>query len=188
MDFISLGITAGAGLLSSIFGGSQRSRANRMERQNIRPVYTANRNIRQNLADAEYTATQGLPSRIYNNQLRQMQQGLTTGLRTLGRGGTSPYNVSSILSGYNRSISNLGAMDAQAQLQNRQQLYRARGAMADEESRAFNINQLQPYQQTRQEIASLRRAGDQNIFGGIGLIAQGAMTQFGTNTLENNRY
>src|SRR5690625_1061002 len=107
MDFISLGITAGAGLLSSIFGGSQRSRANRMERQNIRPVYTANRNIRQNLADAEYTATQGLPSRIYNNQLRQMQQGLTTGLRTLGRGGTSPYNVSSILSGYNRSISNL---------------------------------------------------------------------------------
>lgn len=169
-------IGIGSGIVSGLFGRSQRRRARRLERENVRPVYQPNSQIEQNLVEAQALARRGLPSQIYNNQLNQMQQGLATGLRTLNRGGVSPYNIASILSGYNRGLSNLNAMDAQAMEQNRRTLFSAREAMAGEERRAFEINQLNPYMQTAQEVARLRGAGDQNIFGGLGLIAQtGAM-------------
>lgn len=176
MALTGLAIGLGSGLVSGLFGLGQRSRARRLERNNIRPVYQPNSQIAQNLADAQQLARRGLPSQIYSNQLNQMQQGLATGLRGLGRGGVSPYNVATLLSGYNRGLSNLNAMDAQAMEQNRRTLFGARQAMAQEEARAFEINQLNPYLSTAQEVSRLRGAGDQNIFGGLGLMAQtGAM-------------
>lgn len=175
MALTSLLIGAGSGLMSSIFGVSQRVRARRLERNNIRPTYRPNSLIGQNLADAQAMARRGLPSEVYNAQLNQMEQGLSTGMRGLSRGATNAFNVARLLSGYNSNLMNLNAMDAQARMQNQRQLFGAREAMAGEQRRAFEINQLQPYQQTRQEIASLRRAGDQNIFGGLSLIGQTAM-------------
>lgn len=176
MAITGLAIGLGSGLVSSLFGLGQRSRARRLERNNIRPVYQPNSLIAQNLADAQQIARRGLPSQIYNNQLNQMQQGLATGMRGLSRGGVTPYNVATLLSGYNRGLSNLNAMDAQAQEQNRRTLFGARQAMAQEQSRAFEINQMNPYLTTAQEVSRLRGAGDQNIFGGLGLMAQtGAM-------------
>lgn len=175
---LGLAIGAGSGLLSIGRGLFQRRRARRLERNNIRPVYQPNARIAQNLADAQMMARRGLPSQVYTNQLNQMQQGLATGLRGIGRGGVNPYNVATILSGYNRGISNLNALDAQARDQNMRTLFGARQAMAQEDARAFEINQLNPYIQTAQQVASLRRGGDQNIFGGAGLIAQAGMMNY----------
>jgi len=172
---LGLAIGVGSGLISSIFGAGQRRRASRLERENIRPTYRPISLIGQNLADAQAIARRGLPSEVYNNQLNQMNQGLSTGMRGLSRGSANPFNIARLLSGYNSGLMNLNAMDAQARDRNMASLYRARESMAGEQRRAFEINQLQPYQQTRQEIASLRRAGDQNIFGGLSLIGQTAM-------------
>lgn len=171
-------IGLGSGLVSGLFGIGQKRRARRLERNNIRPVYQENSLIRQNLAEAELASRRGLPSQVYSNQLQQMQQGFSAGLRTLNRAGVNPYNVATMLSGYNRGLMNLNAMDAQAMEQNRRSLFSAREAMAGEQRRAFDINQMQPYQQTRQEVASLRRAGDQNLFGGLGLMAQTGMMSY----------
>lgn len=181
-------IGVGSGLASGIFGIGQRRRARRLERENIRPVYQPNSQIAQNLTDAQQMSRRGLPSQVYSNQLNQLQQGFSTGLRGLNRGGATPYNVATLLSGYNASIANLNSLDAQAREQNRRILFGAREAMAQEETRAFEINQLNPYLQTAQQVARLRGAGDQNIFGGLGLIAQTAMMRYGNNRSGMNQY
>lgn len=175
---IGTAIGIGSGLISGLFGLGQRRQARRLERNNIRPVYQENSLIRQNLAEAELMSRQGLPSQVYNNQLNQMNQGLSTGLRGLNRGRTTSYNVATILGGYNQGLMNLNAMDAQARVQNQRQLFGARREMAQEQARAFEINRMQPYQQTRQEVARLRGSGNQNIFGGISLLGQGVMMDY----------
>lgn len=174
-------ISTGGGLLSSIFGSSQRRRARRLERQNVFTPYQENTLLQQNLLDAERRRSIGLPMQVYNNQLSQLQFGLSTGLRSLSRGASTPFNVATLLGGYNRGIQNLNALDAQQMAQNEQQVRQARTSVAQDQRYAYNVNYLQPYMQTRQEIASLRGAGNQNIFGGLSLIGQSLFYGLGNN-------
>lgn len=169
---LALGASAGLGILQGI---SQRRQARELERNNPRPTYTPNSNIIRNQALAEQMSKVGLPSQVYNNQLNQLQQNFATGLRTIGTRGNVATNTNALVANANRAVSNLNAQDAQARLQGTQMLMNANTALANEQRQAFNVNQLQPYQQTRQDVASLRRAGTQNIFGSLGMIGQGAM-------------
>lgn len=172
LPLIGLGVSA----LGSVFTGiSQRRRARELERQNVRPVATADPNLAYNRQLALQQSRSGLPSQVYNNQLNQIQQNLGTGLRFLGQRGNLATNVNAMVRGTNQSTANLNAMDAQARLQGEQNLMRANTALAEENRYLFNVNQLTPYMQNAQNIASLRRAGTQNIAGGFGMLGQGAM-------------
>lgn len=169
---IALGVSA----LGSLFTGiSQRRKARELERQNVRPIATADPNLAYNRQLALQQARTGLPSQVYNNQLNQIQQNLGTGLRFLGQRGNLSTNVNSLVRTMNQSVANLNAMDAQARLQGVQNLMRANTALAEENRYLFNVNQLTPYMQTAQQVASLRSAGTQNIAGGFGMLGQGAM-------------
>ena len=169
---IALGVSA----LGSLFTGiSQRRKARELERQNVRPVATADPNLAYNRQLALQQARTGLPSQVYNNQLNQIQQNLGTGLRFLGQRGNLSTNINSLVRTMNQSVADLNAMDAQARLQGVQNLMRANTALAEENRYLFNVNQLTPYMQTAQQVASLRRAGIQNIAGGFGMLGQGAM-------------
>lgn len=169
-------IALGASVLGSVFQGArQRRQARELERQNVRPTYTPDTNILQNQAIAQQMARAGLPDQVYNNQMNQIQQGFSTGLRQLGSRSTTPINVNSLVRNQNQAVGNLNAADAQARQQWTGQLMQANQAVAQENRQAFNINQLQPYQQNAQNVASMRRAGTQNVFGGLGMLAQGAM-------------
>ena len=169
-------IALGASALGSIFTGiSQRRKARKLERQNVRPVATADPNLAYNRQLALQQARTGLPSQVYNNQLNQIQQNLGTGLRFLGQRGNLSTNVNSLVRTMNQSVANLNAMDAQARLQGVQNLMRANTALAEENRYLFNVNQLTPYMQTAQQVAALRSAGTQNIAGGFGMLGQGAM-------------
>ena len=186
---VALGISA----LGSIFTGiSQRRKARELERQNVRPVATADPNLAYNRQLALQQARTGLPSQVYNNQLNQIQQNLGTGLRFLGQRGNLSTNVNSLVRTMNQSVANLNAMDAQARLQGVQNLMRANTALAEENRYLFNVNQLTPYMQTAQQVAALRSAGTQNIAGGFGMLGQGAMmgvfnnSGFGTGKTSNS--
>lgn len=169
---VALGISA----LGSMFTGIlQRRKARELERQNVRPVATADPNLAYNRQLALQQARTGLPSQVYNNQLNQIQQNLGTGLRFLGQRGNLSTNVNSLVRTMNQSVANLNAMDAQARLQGVQNLMRANTALAEENRYLFNVNQLTPYMQTAQQVAALRSAGTQNIAGGFGMLGQGAM-------------
>jgi hypothetical protein len=172
---VGLGLNA-AGALGGIgFGIAQSAQARRLERNNPLPLTSVNNNILQNVALAEQMQRVGLPSQVYNNQLNQMNTGLTAGLRLAARqGGTA--SIASTLRGFNSGVSNLNAQDAQARQGNQRLLMQQRGVLANEQQRVFDWNKANPYLRTMQRVASLRNAGTQNIFGGVG-----ALSSMGTN-------
>lgn len=175
MAITSALIMAGSSILSSGFGLLQSAQARRLERENRRPQYQLDPSLQNNLALAQQQRRVGLPSQVYNNQLGLIQQSFATGLRTLNQRGNTSYNVNSMLRNANQSVGNLNAMDAQARQQGTQQVMNANSAIAQDRRYQFNVNQMQPYQQNAQNIAGMRRAGIQNTFGGLGMLAQGAM-------------
>ena len=183
---LALGVSAG---LSGLKGLFQNVQARKLERQNIRPNYQISGEVFQNQALAQQRMKEGLPAQVYNNQLGQMQQNFATGLRSLNSRGNTAYNVNSMLRNMNQGVANLNAQDANARQQGTQMLMNANSTLANERRQQFNINQLQPYQQNAQNIANMRRAGDQNMFGALNMLAQGAMMGTfgnGTSTARQN--
>lgn len=172
-------IGAGLGIANSLFGIGkgifQGSKANRLERNNIRPTATVNSNLVRNAGDASIAAQTGLADRVYNNALNQLNTGLNAGARQIGRmGGTA--SVASTLQAYNQGINNLAAQDQQAQIQNQNRLFGARTALANEQQRVWNWNEVGRYNEMAQRIANLRGAGQQNVFNGISTLS----TQLGS--------
>src|SRR5690606_22642216 len=102
------------------------------------------------------------------------QQNFATGLRQIGQRGNTAVNANSLVSGVNQSVQNLNALDAQARQQGTLNLMQANTALSNERRGIFQ-DRLNQYMFNAQNIASMRRAGTQNIFGGLGMLAQGAM-------------
>lgn len=166
--FSSFGKVAGA-LGGAVVGLLQRRKAARLERRNPLPLTSADPNIVNNVGLAEQMAQTGLSDRVYNNALTNLNTGLSAGTRAIGRmGGTS--SVASTLRAFNQGVNNLAAQDQAAQQSNQRLLMQQRGALAAENQRVFNWNKAQPYLAMQQRIASLRNAGNQNIFGGLGAL------------------
>lgn len=167
------------------YGIFQSIRAKQIEKQNVMPLASVNTNLLQNVGLAEQRSRTGLPSQVYNNNLMQLNQGLTSGLRQAGRmGGTS--SIASILRGYGSGIGNLNAQDAQAQRQAEGNLMNQRQTLANEQLRVFNWNKTNPYLRTAQQVASMRSAGTQNIFGGISLLSAQTADAGGTSTTQSS--
>lgn len=162
---------AGSALLGGVFGLSQLNRARKLEKNNILPIDRVNQNILQNQALARQQAQIGIASQQYNNILNQQQGNLATVLNTASRSGQN-INVGGLLRQANQATLNLNSQDAQARQQNQRLLMQQNQAVAQEEQRVFNWNKAQPYLRTAQQVASLRNAGTQNLFSGIGTVAQ----------------
>lgn len=180
LPIASLGVSVFGTALQGI---GQRRRARELEAQNPRPVFTPSAELRTNQILAQQQRQGGLPDEVYNNNLNQIQQGLSTGLRSINQRGNASTNANVMLSTLNRALGNLNAQDAQARQVGTQSLMNANRAVADEERYAYQQD-MNAYQQTRQDIASTRRAGTQNLFGALGLLGQGSMAGvFGGNGL-----
>ena len=175
LPFLPAIVTGVSALGSLLQGTQQRRQARQLERQNIRPVYNQSPALRQNQMIAQQMASVGLPDQVYNNQLNNIQQNLSTGLRQLGSRANTAFNVNSLVRSTNQATANLNAQDAQARQQNLQTLMNVNNQVANDDRYAFNVNELQPYQRNVQNIQSARRAGIQNQFGALNLLAQGAM-------------
>ncbi len=163
--------SAGLGIIKGI---SQGIKANRLERNNVLPVTKVNSNILSNALQARQMAQIGLSSAQYNNQVQMQQNNLSNVLASASRsGGNIP--VAGLLRQANQATMNLNALDAQTRQQNQRISYQNNSALANEEQRVFNWNKAQPYLRTAQQVASMRNAGTQNIFGGISTVANMAM-------------
>lgn len=167
LQIAALGVSA---LGSVLQGASQRRQARELEAQNVRPQYTPSPQLAENRALALQQSRVGLPEQVYNNQLNQIQQNFATGLRQIGQRGNTAVNANSLVSGVNQSVQNLNALDAQARQQGTLNLMQANTALANER-RGIHQDQLNQYMFNAQNIASMRRAGTQNIFGGLGMLA-----------------
>lgn len=163
---LALGLGIGANLLGSLFGLGQTARASRIEKNNPLPLTQVNSLIQANQAQAKNMAQIGLAATQYNNALQQNQNNLSTVLASASRTGRN-IPVAGILRQANQATTNLNIQDDQARRQNQLLSMQQNQNLADEQLRVFNWNRAQPYLRTAQQVASMRNAGIQNIFGGI---------------------
>lgn len=154
------GATTTLGAAQLLYGMSQ-------QKKNKRPEYVIPEEIGQNLNQAQQQALQGLPEAQKQQYLNNLQQSTAYALqqsssRKGGLTGIAALNQQNI-----QGNQNLLAMDAQARMQNQQQLMAKRNQMADYKQQAFQLNSLNPYYEKTAQNQALMGAGMQNVSQGF---------------------
>lgn len=164
-----------SGLVSGITGLIQKHKANKLLAQTKRPTYAIPNEILQNQKQAELNARQGLPSEQYQQGMQNIARQQNTALQRatdrrgglLAVAGTQQVGTDAAL--------NLDVANAKQRLQNQQALYGVNNQVAQYRDKAFQINQLQPYQQQYNYGMSLLGQGNQNLLGGIDKLVAGGL-------------
>lgn len=163
-----IGLASSAiGLVSGLFRGRQ---ARRMEKENPYPTAEVDPLLAENRAIAQQMAQGGLPRAQYNLALQNNQRNLAGALRAAQTSGR--VNVASILNQANQATLQLDAADAAARMQNQRLAMQQNSALAAENQRVWSWNEAQRYQELAGRIAQLRTAGQQDLWGGIGMLGQ----------------
>jgi len=174
------GVASGAansisGLISGITGLVQKHKANKLLAQTKRPTYAIPNEVLQNQKQAELNARQGLPSEQYQQGMQNIarQQNRALQAATDRRGGLLA--VSATQQNANDATLGLDVANAKQRLQNQQALYGVNSQVAQYRDKAFQINQMQPYQQQYNYGMNLLASGNQNLVSGIDKFATGAL-------------
>lgn len=173
-------ITAGAGLVQSLFGGSRARKAQRELEGMKMQTYTPNKAITDYYSQAlnRYN-TDPYSSTLYSMQKQNAERATTQGLSALTDRRSALAGLPGLIQ--NETDSKLkAAVTAEGQRDQRfAQLGQAGQAKAAEDMQAFNINQMMPYQQKANLLgqkaaggAATMNAGLQNVFGGLSTMGQ----------------
>lgn len=163
----------------AIFGAVQASKGKNTLDNAERPEYKIPDEVLKNLSVAERMALQGLPDAQKKAYVDQINQGMATSLRGLSSRKAGISGVSKLSQSQNQAYQNLLSMDAQARQENERLAMSARSDLAGYKDKAFQVNQMEPYEQKVAEGQALYGAGLQNIFagvntaGGVGQMAMG---------------
>jgi len=171
--------SAASGLISGITGLFQKHKANKLLSRLNRPQYTIPNEVMQNQKQAELNARQGLPSEQYQQGMQNIARQQNTALQRASdrRGGLLA--VAGTQQMGNDASLNLDVANANARLKNQNTLYGINNQVAGYKDKAFQINQMQPYEQDRSYALGLLGAGNQNLTGGIDKLASGALMGIG---------
>lgn len=161
------------GLLSGVTGFFQRRKAKKELAKLQRPEYAIPNEIMQNQKMAQAAANEGLPSQQYNQAMQNIQRQQNRGLMAAGSRRGALMALPGLQQQANDQLLNLDVKDAQARMNNQQQLYGVNSQVAGFRDKAFNLNQMQPYLDNRNYYQSLLGAGNQNLTGGIDKAASG---------------
>lgn len=182
IQIAALAVSAG---LSVAKGIRQKKAAKDLERQNVRPQARISRGTMNNIAISRQAAQEGLPEQTYNRMLDNLNLTTSSALRNNLLYSGRNVNTNAIARARNEGLSELASQDAQARDRNRSQVMRANQDLAREE-REIYAAEMQQYGETANRVASLRGAGDSNIYSGIGGVlsaaASGAFNNLGGGT------
>lgn len=184
-------ISAGAGIVQSIFGYQQEKNSENALENLQTPTYTPSSSI----LDYYNKALQRYSINPYDSPLYKMQQqnilrSGASGLNALQTGRNAIGGVSNIVQAQNDALLKAGAAATGQQGQELQQLGQAAGAQTKEQDKAFQYNQLAPYQKQYNLLAlkagagaGIMNAGLQNIFSGVASAGNAALAEqvYGTN-------
>jgi len=137
------------------------------QKRNKRPTYEIPAEIAQNLTAAQQDALQGLPEEQKQQYIQNLQRGSAAALSAGGsrKGGLA--GIQSLNQQQNDAYGNLLAMDSQARMQNKQNLYAQRQNMADYKNQAFQFNKVNPYYEATAQNTAMIGAGMQNMSQGF---------------------
>ena len=175
MSWIAAAGLAVSGGISIAKGISQKNQAKKLSANNPYPEQKIPNAILANQEMAKQQATQGLPSEVYQNSIKNIDRSANSALRmaTDRRGGLGL--IGSIERNVNDAKGNLGVADANARRQNQQQLYGVNNQVGQWENNVWDWNKRQKYLQTAASIRGLMGAGDQNLYGGIDRLSSGGL-------------
>lgn len=156
---------AGTGIYQAVKG-------NRLANSMERPNFEIPQEILDNLTDSQMQALRGMPAeqkqQYIDNVMRSQQAALgAMGDRKAGLAGLGGVQQNAI-----DAYRNMLSMDAQQRQVNEQALQGVRSNVADYKDKQFQVNQLDPYNQTMQAAEAMKGAGIQNMMGGVTSSAQ----------------
>ena len=156
---------AGTGIYQAVKGGQ-------LARSMDRPNFEIPQEILDNLTDSQMQALRGMPAeqkqQYIDNVMRSQQAALgAMGDRKAGLAGLGGVQQNAI-----DAYRNMLSMDAQQRQTNEQALQGVRSNVADYKDKQFQVNQLDPYNQTMQAAEAMKGAGIQNMIGGVASGAQ----------------
>lgn len=168
-------ITAGAGAIQAGIGFFSGRKARRQLEQLQTPTYTPSKSISDyyNQALSRYQQSP-YESNLYKMQAQNIARGTAQGISALQDRRSALGGISGLIQGQNDAL--LKAAGSAEQLENQRfaQLGSASQAMAGEQRKQFEINQMLPYQK-RYDILSQKAAGNaqvmnaglQNMYAGL---------------------
>lgn len=167
-------IQAGAGLLQSILGGNRAKKAQRQLEKLESPTYTLNKGILDyyNTALDRYNVSP-TDSAMYKRNANNILRSGATGLRALQDKRSAIGGVSSIVRAMNDATLNNEVAAEEQRNQRFGQLGTATGMKANEDDKAFTINQMQPFERKYNILAAKVGAANQTTNTGISNIFNG---------------
>tara|TARA_Y100000385_G_C13108760_1_gene650456 strand:- start:10781 stop:11551 length:771 start_codon:yes stop_codon:yes gene_type:complete len=153
-----LAVQAGVGALQSLAGFQAAKNA-------TRPEYIIPDAIEKNMSQAERMSYYGLPDAQKKEFLQNIERAGSTELAGMSDRKAGIGGVSAIAQKQRDSYMGLLSADAQARVSNIQSLMDVRANYANYEDKAFQLNQLEPFQQEMQAAQQFQAAGMQNIMG-----------------------
>jgi hypothetical protein len=178
-------LIAGAviGGIDSIFkigtGIGQKSKANRMEQNNKRPVFEIQKEYLDNQGLSSSMAQRGLSEKALDYYTTETQRGFEYGTDNTLQLGGSVNSINALYDNYNRGLKEIAVKDAELQNQNIKYLIDRNKELAAQKVQQWVINKYEPYKDTAKAIAQMRSAGDQNISTGLSQAA-GVATSLST--------
>lgn len=167
------GANLAGGLVSGIAGYFQRRKAKKMLKNLHQPTYAIPNEILQNQKMAQQAANEGIPSQQYNNAMKNFRQTEADVLASARDRRSALMALPRIQQQTSANIGNLDAQDAAARQQNQRTLYGINSQVAGYRDKAFDINQMQPYQRDYGYAMGLLGAGNQNLLSGADKILAG---------------
>lgn len=182
-----LGVASGIlGGIESAYGLYQSIQGNKMASQNQRPTYEIPQEISQNLSQAQQMALEGLPAEQKEQYINNIQRSQNFGLNQLNSRKAGLSGLGSVVQAGDDSYNNLLSEDSAARMNNQRGLMNARSTMAGYKDKAFQLNQLDPYNTKAAAARAMQGAGLQNIYGGLSTIAGVADRNMATGTGNDN--
>ena len=157
---IPTAVQAGTGIYQAIKG---RQLAN----STARPDYSIPQEMLDMMTDSEVQALRGLPAEQRQQYLDNVMRAQQASLEAMGDRKAGLAGLAGVQQQATDAYRNMLSMDSQARMDAEQRLQGVRGTMADYKDKQFQVNEMQPYQNTMQAAEAMKGAGLQNIMGGV---------------------
>jgi len=183
LDPLSLATSAtqfGLGALQSLIGGGKAKKAQKQLENLQSPTYSKNQGITDyyNQALSRYNVSP-TASAMYKRQMQNIGRNTATGLSAFQDRRSGQAGISSLLRGANDASLNAEVAAENQKNQRFNELGQATGMNANEDDKAFQYNQQQPYERKYNLLAmkagaanQTANAGISNMFGGLNSISQ----------------
>lgn len=187
-DLASTAIGGGIALIDTVTNlvNKKKTKEEARELQRTRPKYQENQLIADDLSLAESEAASGGISaraeRAYNN-LNDKQ--FSSSLGAILRGGGSVNNVADVFGENEEGRQRLALISDQARLNQISNLSRARQNQVNEDNKAFEFNEWNPWADRAQANAQARQGAENGVWRGLDNLAGAGMQYFGQKYNEN---